>query len=89
MEDILAIKGTFRNTKFGTSPLLLMPNKYLDFKVDLCELRLGDMILESDAPYLHPRDYQEASPMLIKGNAPRIRSLIQNNDRRGGRGYAS
>jgi Tat protein secretion system quality control protein TatD with DNase activity len=38
-----------------------MPNKYLDFKVDLCELRLGDMILESDAPYLHPKDYQEVS----------------------------
>ena len=66
MEDFLAIKGAFHNTKFGISPFLLMPNKYPDFNVDLCELRLRDMILESDAPYLHPKDYPEASPMLLK-----------------------
>ena len=37
MEDFLAIKGAFPNTKFGISPFLLMPKKYPNFKVDLCD----------------------------------------------------
>jgi Tat protein secretion system quality control protein TatD with DNase activity len=53
-----------------------MPNKYPDFRVHFCELSLSDMILESDTPYLHPNDYPEASPMLLKGNAPRIVRLV-------------
>lgn len=76
MEDFLAIKGAFRNTKFGISPFLLMTNKYPDFRVHFCELSLSDMILESDTPYLHPNDYPEASPMLLKRNAPRIVRLV-------------
>jgi hypothetical protein len=70
MEDFLATKGAFRNTKFEISPFLLMPNKYPDFRVHLCELSL------SDTPYLHPNDYPEASPMLLKGNASRIVRLV-------------
>ena len=37
MKDFLVIKGAFPNTKFRISPFLLMPNKYPNFKVDLCD----------------------------------------------------
>jgi len=35
------------------------------------------MILESDAPYLHPKEYPEASPMLIKGMLRELADLFR------------
>ena len=35
------------------------------------------MIHGSDAPYLHPNDYPEASPMLIKGMLRKLVDLFR------------
>ncbi|XP_063447120.1 3'-5' ssDNA/RNA exonuclease TatD-like [Mytilus trossulus] len=64
------IKRCFPNTKFGISPLLLMEDTYPQLRSQVCEMSLEDIILESDAPYLHPKNYEDSSPILI-------RSIIQ------------
>ncbi|CAG2228579.1 tatD [Mytilus edulis] len=64
------IKRCFPNTKFGISPLLLMEDTYPQLRSQVCEMSLEDIILESDAPYLHPKNYEDSSPVLI-------RSIIQ------------
>ncbi|XP_063448516.1 3'-5' ssDNA/RNA exonuclease TatD-like [Mytilus trossulus] len=64
------IKWCFPNTKFDISPLLLMEDTYPQLRSQVCEMSLEDIILEIDAPYLHPKNYEGSSPILI-------RSIIQ------------
>ncbi|VDI07414.1 Hypothetical predicted protein [Mytilus galloprovincialis] len=59
-------KAMFPNGKFGISPFLLMDNKYPGYRATVCEMKLEDLVLETDSPYLKPQGHNEASPGLLK-----------------------
>lgn len=59
-------KSAFPNCKFGISPFLIMNEKYPDLRAVVCSMKLEDIILETDAPYIHQPSESFGSPMLIQ-----------------------
>ncbi|CAC5379689.1 tatD [Mytilus coruscus] len=75
------IKRCLPNTKFGISPLLLMDDKYPQLRSQVCEMQLEDIILESDSPYIHPKNYEDNSPLLIKAIIQKLAIMFNTSGR--------
>ncbi|CAC5356177.1 tatD [Mytilus coruscus] len=59
-------KTSFPNCKFGISPFILNDQKYPKFRSLVCNMKLKDIVLETDAPYLHSELEELGSPLMIK-----------------------
>ncbi|CAG2223317.1 tatD [Mytilus edulis] len=68
-------KIAFPEVKFGISPFLLNEIKYPQFRELVCKMELGDLLLETDAPYLPGADGSTGSPLLVKDLAEKIANL--------------
>ena len=71
-----AWKTAFPSCKFGISPFLLLDDKYPDFRALVCEMKLEDLLIESDAPYLHPSSLKFGSPLLVRDIADKLANIF-------------
>ncbi|CAC5419024.1 tatD [Mytilus coruscus] len=75
------IKRCFPNTKFGISSLMLMEDKYPQLRSQVCEMSLADIIVESDSPYIQPKNYEDNSPVLIKAIIQKLSIMFNTSGR--------
>ena len=69
-------KTSFPNCKFGISPFILNDQKYPKYRSLVCNMKLKDIVLETDAPYLHSEFEDFGSPLMIKDICEKLANIF-------------